>query len=335
LFGFLLLHAAYVWWRRRDSRSMVLAILALVPAAWVIPAWVGSGDPLSPGMQARSEPSWSLSLTPVPWRAALEAAQGQAWVMLELAALAAVVLTVLPSRGPERPGVVAALAGFAAGLVALYAAMTEAGFSGNVRYVLPALVAVSVLGGVGVSLLVDVGAGVGRRLAHQNGRGPALGATAAGIVLLLAAMPELRGQIDAVGVEARDSAERARLHQDLERAVDRVGARYVTLFGPATINRSYQTHLAWELSLPLSDVHNAGGRGIAFNAPAEPVAGVIRVYRRARQRTLLATVGKWRVSARPANARHVFTWPIVGFDLRTAAAGGHMGRPQATTRTPL
>ncbi len=299
LFGFLLLYGAYLWWRSPRDRHSTAWVLGLVPGAWLLPSWLGSGDPLFAGEQARSEPSWSLSLAPVPWRAALEVAQSQTWLVLELGALGACALAVTSlQRGwpvlprPARPGAIAALAAFGVAIVALYAAMTQAGFSGNVRYVLPALVAVAVLGGVGAGLLLDLGAALGRR-----GPGAGLGAAAVGVALLALAAPALRDHLSAADAETREAIERSRLHTDLERAVDRLGARYVTIFGPAAVNRSYQTHLAWELSLPLSDVHGARGRGMVFRAPAEPVAGVIRVYRRASERTPLARVGKWTVTA--------------------------------------
>jgi hypothetical protein len=354
LFGFVLLYGALLWRGSPASRRLVAVVLAAVPAAWLIPSWVGSGDPFFAGVQARSEPSWSLSLAPVPWRAALDVAQDQAWVALELAALAAVALALVGGGrgvsvlargdrrglaaageeqrrpvlagggegflpGPAQPGAVLALAGFAAVIVVLFAAMTEAGFSGNVRYVLPALVALCVLGGVGAGLLVDIGA---RVAVHLRGRRAAVaGALAAGVLLLAGAAPEIRDHVDAVELQTRESVERARLHAGLERAVEEVGPRYITIFAAPTANRSYQTHLAWELSLRLSDIQGARGRGLVFRTPVqEEITGVLRVYRRARDRTTIARVGKWTVSARPPNAPPVFTWPISGFSLRRAVA---------------
>ena len=328
LFGFLLLYGAYLAWRSSASRALFAGLAVLVPAAWLLPSWVGSGDLLAAGAQARSEPSWSLSLAPEPWRAALDVAQGQAWLVLELTALVAVALALVARDGPSllprpaRPVAVGVLAGFGAAVAALYVAMTEAGFSGNPRYVLSALVAISVLGGVGAGLIVDLGQRIVHRLPPRAAvaqlRGGAVGAAAAGAVLLAAAAPELRAHVEAADAEAREAIERARLHDQLELAVDTIGADYLTRFGPATTNRSYQTHLAWELSLSISDVHGTWGRGIVLSAPAEPVAGVVRIYRRARPRVTLARVGSWTISARPPSARHVFTWPIVGFSLRAA-----------------
>lgn len=315
LFGFVLLYGAYLCVRSPRSRTLVGVSVVIVIAAWLVPSWIGSGDPLYAGTQARSEPSWSLSLAPVPWRAALHVAQSQAWLVLELAAVAAVVLAAVAVRGrrrwppgPAQPTAVAALAGFAGANVVLYCGMTEAGFSGNARYVLPALAAIAVLGGVGAALLVEAA-----------GRLSAAGRLVAAAALLAGAAPELVTHVGVARLEGREAIERSALHAELARAVDSVGARYTTLFGPATVNRSYQTHLAWELSLPVSDVHGARGRGISFSSSAD-VAGPVRILRRARPRATIVRVGSWTVTERLPNSRHVFTWPVQGFSLRAAAA---------------
>jgi hypothetical protein len=330
LFGFLLLYGAYLWLSVPGNRAMVAGALVLVVAAWLVPSWLGAGDPLYAGAQARSEPSWSLSLAPVPWRAALEAAQGQAWLAIELAALVALALALarrsaggssLPA--PAQSGGVIALAGLAGVNVALQAAMTEAGFSGNVRYVLPGLAAIAVVGGVGAVLLVEIGAGLGARAAARVRAplraGAELGASAAAAVLLVAAAPEIGDKVGAAGSEAHDSVRRSRLHSELDRAVAGVGARYTTLFGPATVNRDFQTHMAWALSVPVSDVHGARGRGLAFRAPPR-LAGRLNVLRRTWPRTRIARIGHWTVTERRPEAEHVFTWPMQGFSLRAAAA---------------
>ncbi len=317
LFGFLLLYGAYLCWTEPSTRTLVGVTAVLVVAAWIVPSWIGAGSPLYAGNQARSEPSWSLSLAPSPWRAALSVAQAQSLLAIELLAVVGVAGVLARRRagslGPERPGVVVALGAFALTMVALYAGMTQAGFSGNARYVLPAVAAIAVLGGVGAAL-------TGELLVRTAGtRRPVVGAAIAGAVLLLAVVPEIRSHVRATRMETSESLERSRLHSQLDRAVQRVGAGYVLLFGPPTVNRSFQTHLAWDLKLHLSDVQGSRGRGVVFRTPDQPVAGVVRVYPRARQRVPIARVGPWRVSER-AVARHIFTWPIEGFSLRNAAA---------------
>ncbi len=84
----------------------------------------------------------------------------------------------------------------------------------------------------------------------------------------------------ATRTETSESLERSRLHSRLDAAVRQVGERFVLLFGPPTVNRSFQTHLAWDLKLHLSDVQGSRGRGVVFRAPEQPVAGVVRVYPR-------------------------------------------------------
>ena len=193
--------------------------------------------------------------------------------------------------------------------MALYAAMTEAGFSGNARYVLSATAIVAVLGGIGVAQLVQLG----------SRAGPA-GAAGMAALLLAAGAPELAAHLGVARSEARDSIERARLHSELEQAVDRVGLDYIGLVGPATVNRSFQTHMAWELSVPIEEVWGARGRGITFAAPPEPVAGPVRIVPKARRRLTIAHVGGWTVAERPPRAGHVYTWPVQGFSLRVAAS---------------
>ena len=318
LFGFLALYGAYLWWTEPGRHTLVGATAILVPAAWLLPSWIGAGNPFSAGNQARSEPSWSLSLAPEPWREALSVAQQQAPLVIQVLALVAVGAALARRRpgspGPERPGAVVAVGAFALTVVALYVAMTEAGFSGNARYVLPAIAAIAVLGGVGAAVAGDL-------LARAAGvRHPAAVAVA-GIVLLLPATSEIRAHLRATRAETGEALERSRLHSRLDGAVREVGERFVLLFGPPTVNRSFQTHLAWDLQLRLGDVHGSRGRGLVFRAPVRPVAGVVRVYPRARKRLLIARFGPWTVSERSA-ATHVFTWPIEGFSLRRARDSG-------------
>jgi hypothetical protein len=335
LFGFLFIYGAHLWWRFPAARPPTAGVLAAVPAAWLLPSWIGSGDPLMAGKQARSEPSWSLSLVDQPWRAALELAQSQTLFVLQAAALIALALSIAGARRsrtrlprPAHPGGVVALASFAFGIAFAYAAMTEVGFSGNVRYVLPALVALAVLGGVGVGLVCDVMAAAGRVIAARGaGRGQrgarigaALGACAGVLLLALGGTPAVGDRVDTARADIDEAIERSRLHADLERAIDRLGARYITTFGPPSANRALQTHLAWSLSLRLSDVPGARGEGMLFRTAPTEIAGVVRVAPRARQRMLVASVGALRVTVRPPRARHLYTWPVVGFHLRTAAA---------------
>jgi hypothetical protein len=126
--------------------------------------------------------------------------------------------------------------------VALFLAMTEAGFSGNPRYVLPALAVASVLAGVGAAALVEGGA----RFSPAAGL-PRLAGGAAGLaVVALLGAPFLSERDRQLRSEARQVERRMDTHRDLARAVDEVGGPgVIAAIGTATANRALHSRLAW------------------------------------------------------------------------------------------
>jgi hypothetical protein len=273
LFLFLALYAVWLAWIEPGRRRVVAVLLVAIPLAWVVPEWIGSGDPLDGGSQARSEPYWSLSHAERPWLRALERVHNHAGVPLELlAAVAVVSAAALRRREAHAPALgrrdaharaVKALAAAAALEAALFVGMTQAGFSGNPRYVLPALAVMCVLAGVGAARTAQAATGAGRaairRLSHpgvpyehqsatvegcgarprvstgRSGtvrpqRGPALprlaglSGAAAGIALVaLLATPLIEGRVGRLEFEAREVGRRMELQRDLARAVEAAG----------------------------------------------------------------------------------------------------------------
>jgi hypothetical protein len=133
--------------------------------------------------------------------------------------------------------------------VAVVAGLTQLSFTGNERYLVPAVAAICVLGGVGAGVIV-------RAVAGGRGRARAVAAT---LVLLVIAAPfGVERARDVVGFrgEARD---RARIIAGVEPAVARVGGREGILAcgGPAVTRPGTQGTLAWELGLPLSAVERS------------------------------------------------------------------------------
>jgi hypothetical protein len=299
-------------------RAPVLAagLLVLVPLAWIVPEWLGSGNPLDAAAQARGEPSWSLSHAEVPWRRALVRVHNHAGIALELLSLVAVAFAV---RRRERVTLV--LAGAALAEVVLFVAMTEAGFSGNARYVLPALVILCLLGAVGAARLVEAAAG----------RAASIAAATVAAAIVLSAVPWVDRRVDRMAFEAREVRERMELHRDLARAVDAAGgAGTINAFGPATANRAFHTRLAWELGIPIREVELGRGRGVVFRSWRELIAGPLRVRGRARGRRVLARVGTWRVYRREGIPSAVFTHRLQGFHNRRA--GGRDVPTRVVTR---
>ena len=221
------------------------------------------------------------------------------------------------ARAPPAPAAAGAAGragdprGGAALNVALYAAMTEAGFSGNARYVLTATALVAVLGGVGAALLVQLGpggrpSGGARRAAALAGRGagPEL-ATHVGRGALRG--PRLdRALRPAPGARARGGPGRARLRGAL-RAGD----------GEPLLPDAHGVGAVH------ADRGRLGGRGPRRSRsslrispwPARPDHPARRG-----KRLTIARVGEWTVAERPPAPRHVYTWPVQGFSLRVAAA---------------
>jgi hypothetical protein len=338
LFPFLGLYAAWLWRAEPGWRLAVAGLMVAVPVVWLVPEWIGSGNPLDGGSQARSEPYWSLSHAERPWLRALERVHNHAGLAVEL--LAAGALAVAATR---RERAVLALGAAAAVEAALFVVMTHAGFSGNPRYVLPALVIACVLAGVGAARAAEAGAaaagqlagapraprpagaarrslragaarapgpsGAGRRSGHAGA------AFALGLVVLLAA-PLVTARVERLGVEAREVDRRMELQRDLARAVDAAGgADALRALGSATTNRALHTRLAWELGRPIQDVERGYGHRVVFRTSREVLAGQVLVWGRPSARVRLARAGSFDVIRRMGLRYRLFTARLQGFHI--------------------
>jgi hypothetical protein len=320
VFPFLALYGAWLWRAAPALRRLTAGLALALPALWLVPDWLGSGDPFGAGRKASSEPHWSLSVRDQPWLAALERTHRVAGLPLELGALGAALFALR-----RRDRTVLALFAVAVAWVALVVAMTEAGFSGSTRYFVPAVVIASILTGLAVAWSVEAiaraaGAAPGRPGAGGRGlpvRGtPALRrrfsyagqptAIAAGCVAAAAIVAASGSWIDTrVGQFDRQielSGELAELQAALPAAVERAGgAEQVVAGGPPSVNRAFQTRLAWETHLPLLDVESAGGGdGLIFSVPGSPLRGVLppAASTAATSRRPVARAGLWEVRRR-------------------------------------
>ena len=291
LVPFLCLYAAWAWFARPKARPLVAATFVLLPLAWIVPDWIGSGNPLDGGRQARSEPVWSLSLAEQPWLRALERVHNHAGPAIELLMAVAVVGALV-----RRHWAVLALAAAALSEVGLFVAMTEAGFSGNPRYVLPALALACVLAGVGAANLVDAGGALARlwpRLPAPAGAGLALAA----VTLLVASLVVARR--DGLANEVSEVGVRMAVHRDLGRAVAAEGGpEGVAALGPATANRALHSRLAWELGVPMGAVESMADYRLVFRSAREKLVGRVYLRGHAHSRVTLGRVGSFWVYRR-------------------------------------
>lgn len=298
VFPFLAAYGAISWRAEPAARRLVVGLAVALPVLWLVPEWIGSGDPLGAAHQASSEPSWSLSLERRPWLAVLGRWQEMAGVPVELGALAGAAFA-----RARRERLALWLAAVAVAWVGLVVVMTQAGFSGNGRYLLPPLVIASLLAGSGAARAVAAAADVGRRLATPRIGGrpaAALAATTTAVAIAVAAAPFLDRRVDGFRTQAEAVAPLVRLHRELGRAVARIGGpEAVVAYGAPTVNRKFDTHLAWELKLPIRDVELGHGEGVVFMADG-PLSGTPpRLRRPRRDLRPLARVGGWRVGRAP------------------------------------
>jgi hypothetical protein len=305
LVPFLAAYTLWLWWAEPRRRPLVVASVVLSATAWLVPEWIGAGNPLDGARQATGEPVWSLSHAERPWLAALELAHDHAGLLVELLALAAVLWALAARR--LAPLLLAAVV---AAVAALFALMTQAGFSGNPRYVLPALALTCVLAGVGSARVLAAAGVLTRRLS------PALGAAAAAIVLMAVAVPFAEERAERMERELHQVGVRMDLHRDLSTAVDRLGGPLaVGALGTATANRAYHSHLAWELKVPISVVEAVSAHRVVFRSWRVLSAGRVYMTGRAGIRRTILRLGDWRVLRRSK-----ITFPLARAQAR--AGGG-------------
>jgi hypothetical protein len=314
VFPFVAVYAVFLWRAEPGARWRVAGLAALLPLLWLVPEWIGSGNPLDAGRQATSEPSWSLSLADRPWEAALERAHRLTTIQLELAALAAVAFAI---RARDRTVLV--FAGVAVAWLGLYVGMTQAGFSGSPRYLLPTIVLVCLLAGVGTVRVVDLAAALAGRLGLR--RAALAGGAAAVALLALGAWPYIDARQDDVRRQATTAEELADLHGDLEDAVSAAGGRdRVNLQGSPAVNRAFHTHLAWILHTSIRNIELGHGQALVFDANTT-LSAPAPIKRRIPIRDVIARVGAWEVYR-------------AGRIRSSSAGGGQGGTVKAPAREP-
>ena len=205
---FLLVAGAAVWRRRPEDRGLLVAAAVLVPAAWLFPELVGSGDPLRSGGRARVPNPGQPALADVPAVASLREAAGLvAWPFWAGAAW----LAWSGARRRDAATVLPVAAGIA--WIALVALMAQAGFSGEPRYALPGAALVAIAGAAGLARLA------------RGGPRPAAVAGGGAVALALAATPAA-GDLRAL---PQRQAHQWRLQAELATAIRAAGGRDTVL----------------------------------------------------------------------------------------------------------
>jgi hypothetical protein len=262
----------------RRSWPLALGIPAMV-ALWVVPDWVGSGDPLRTFHAAgRSAEPRALQLSHDPVLGLLDGAARILAVPIWVGAVAALVLGW---RTRDRTiGALAAVAGAAA--VPTIGA-TAFGYPAVPRYLFPVAAVCCVLGGIGLRAVW--------RLPRT-----AAARTAVAVALAVASTPFAVARADGLVRQAADAGRRDDDLDALFRAVAQARRRAaVACLHPALRPSIYATALAWKLGVephavtaslrPPGRIAFLAHRGRAAIARLPPDATV----------TPLAAAGPWRV----------------------------------------
>jgi hypothetical protein len=252
------LYAVFLWRAEPERRWLIAAVLAAVPVLWFVPDLIGSGQLLRAGARARAGVPEAIRDAPHPGLKEISIARDL--LPLPVAAGATVALVIAFVRR-EWNALLIGAAG--AGWLLAAAVLTEAGYPGVPRYLVVAIAATCVLGGVGWVALARV---VGRRGAP----------TAALVALALAANGALViPHVSEVSRQARAARREAQIVADLDRAVDRVGGvAAVTRCGLPATNPFAVTALAWRVGIGSAVTFHADHAQIVFRG-RDPGGGAI------------------------------------------------------------
>ncbi|WP_210492207.1 hypothetical protein [Patulibacter sp. SYSU D01012] len=255
------LYAAWLFWRATPrGRVGIVAAMAVLPLAWLLPEKWGSGDYWRAATRAQNPDPGAVSLTARPWLTLLrnftEMIPLSAWVVLVATALLAVAVAVRARRGAGAPPRAASLsadartarpdplvataviAAFGLAWFLLVLVMTERGFSGNERYLIQpvALIVVAIACAAGLVL----------RELPRPVTAVALGAFA--VLVVVTAVSELPKQVRRVTYEAH-------LVDELPDAIAAAGgAARLRACAPVRTLNLMVPQVAWQLRTHASDV---------------------------------------------------------------------------------
>ena len=253
LWPFLLLYGLWLMWTDPRTRLLVVGCGVLTLLLWFVPEYLGSGDFFRAASRAREPNPDSAAFADIPF---LETFRRSASVLMVPLLLGAVIALARAWRARDRLRL--ALGAVAAALMVAVAAMTQAGFAGNLRYVALPAALVCVLAGAGwVDLVRDAAARFGR---------PWAGVLAA--VLLAAAAPFVAADIDKLGFDLDVVRAESELYDRLPPIVAKSGGAAALLrCGPVYAPPFEVQAVAWAMHVHSSQV------GIFASPPGTVLAG--------------------------------------------------------------
>jgi hypothetical protein len=253
VWAFLGLYGAWLWVIDRRALPLILTGFLLVPALWLLPELWGSGNVWRAADRAKQPNPNSPAFAEHPFVKVIQDTWPLVITPVKAAAGFAIVLAAYEWVRARRQAALLGIAALAFAWILLIAGMTQAGFSGNPRYIILGTSLIAVIGGVGCGRVVQFVADA------VSARASAPIATAAGaaalIVLALGtwhwAGPRVR-HFDELDRALRYQAE---LRYDLRTALDQAGGAHAfAACGHAATGKFQVPLAAWYLHEHTLDV---------------------------------------------------------------------------------
>jgi hypothetical protein len=253
LWPFLLLYGLWLIWSDPATRLLVVGCGVLTFVLWFVPEYLGSGDFFRAASRAREPNPDSAAFADVPF---LETFRRSGSVLMVPLLLGAVI--ALARAWIDRDRLRLSLGAIAAALMVAVAAMTQAGFAGNLRYVALPAALVCVLAGAGWVDLV-------RAAAVRRGRG---WAAVLAVVLAAAAAPFVAADVDKLSYDLDVVRAESELYDRLPAIVEKAGGATALLrCGPVYAPPFEVQAVAWAMHVHSNQV------GIFASPPGTVLAG--------------------------------------------------------------
>ncbi|MGI8428760.1 MAG: hypothetical protein ACR2OB_05520 [Solirubrobacteraceae bacterium] len=322
-------YGLYLWWKDPGARRLVIALFGLIPVLWFLPEYWGSGHFFRGVSRAHTPRSNSPAFASCPFCSLLVK---HAWptVLLRVKVVAGIAMLAaavglwrtrrawtsgasevetrrswLRGAWPSQPRARLALLGAGAaglGWWMLIGVLTQAGFSGNDRYLVLGAALVAIAGGAGWGWAAQALAKLAARLTR-----PAIASGAAllsAVVVFMAVPPWIGAHIIDVQGTHRAAVDQALLREGAAAAVRKLGGPANVLRCGTVMTEGFQVPmLAWTLGVPTLRVEGSPTKG----QPLPPAPEIIFQTRAQPHRSLLPRVRDWpNVPYRVVARTHTF-----------------------------
>jgi hypothetical protein len=326
---FLGLYGLWLWFAEPRLRLRMAGFAVLIPSLWFLPEWWGSGDAFRAGSRANAPNPGSAAFAQSPAVELFKRFAESTIAPVELGTIVATGVAAVAWLRRRAQAAILALAVIGFSWFALVAAMTEAGFAGNQRYLMVTTAAVSVLGGVGAVRLLQGIELLGRRLFGTE-RAGVIAATAAFFLGIAIASPTIVAKADNTARVQGGLNHEAYLWHDLKSMIDANGGEERLLACGGIFSGPFQTQMvAYELG-----VHgiNVGWKetpppGVVFRTRTVPDGPLVTKPTDDRYR-LVDQDGKWRLLTVPPEGNERGACPAASPDAPTAPVppGAKLGK---------